>query len=339
MRLLLTLLWATLIQAQDPQFDVDSRLVMVPVTVTDSKGRPVDGLEPSDFRIYDNGVLQQVAVDTTGTGVAPIALVVAVQSSGISVPVLEKVQKIGVMIQPLITGERGCAALLTFDQEVQWRQECTSDADLLQGAFFKLQPGDYKTARMLDAVVESVKKLRTRPNVRRVLLLISESRDRGSETELQTAAMSAQAAGVTVYSFPYSAYTTAFTTKSSKSKDPEKNDLPRPNRTEPLSPKGRVPMPPPEQRVDILGGLGELMRLGKVKDIEVLASSTGGTSFSFTRQKALEAAIEKLGGELHSQYVLSFAPSDPTPGYHRIEVKIEGSSKHNVRARPGYWSR
>ena len=43
--------------------------------------------------------------------VAPIALVVAVQSSGISAAALAKVQKIGAMIQPLITGDRGRASL------------------------------------------------------------------------------------------------------------------------------------------------------------------------------------------------------------------------------------
>src|ERR1700730_8660857 len=129
------LAFAVSLAAQQPQFDVRSRLVLVPVTVTDPKGRSVDGLEAADFLVFDNGRPQKAAVDTIDTGVAPIALVMAVQSSGISAAILEEVQQIGGMIQPLISGERGCAGLVSFDQRVAWLQECTKDAAVFQRAF------------------------------------------------------------------------------------------------------------------------------------------------------------------------------------------------------------
>src|ERR1700732_886699 len=90
--LLVTMLTASL-AAQQSRFDVRSRLVLVPVTVTDPQGRSIGGLESSDFLLFDNGRAQKAIVDTIGTGVAPIALVIAVQSSGISAAVLEKVRK------------------------------------------------------------------------------------------------------------------------------------------------------------------------------------------------------------------------------------------------------
>jgi VWFA-related protein len=327
--------------AQDPQFGVQSRLVLVPVTVTDARGRSIDGLEPRDFVILDNGRPQTITVDTLATGVAPIALVVAVQSAGISAPVLAKTRKIGAMIQPLVTGERGCAALVSFDDRVQWVQDCTKDPEALSRAFYKLQPGEDKRARMLDAAHDAIEHLRRRSNVRRVLLLISESRDRGSETDLPTVMMDAQTAGVTIYAATYSAFKTAFTTKPSDAQTapryPKGPPLPR---NEPESPPGheRVPNPPPEQRVDILGGLGELVRLGNVNSAQVLTTGTGGVTFSFTRQKGLEEAIEKLGTELHIQYVVSFTPDHPDPGYHRLEVRLARRGEFRIRARPGYWS-
>lgn len=337
MRLSVAILLACTAGAQEPTFDAQSRLVLVPVTITDSKGRFVDGLEASDFLLYDNGVAQRTAVDTIATGVAPIALVVAVQSSGISVPVLAKVQKIGAMIQPLITGERGCAAVVSFDESLHWLQECTNDPDSIARAFAGLRPGEQKSARMLDAVHAAIHRLRQRPNARRVVLLISESRDRGSESELEAVVMAAQGAGVTIYAFTYSAFKTAFTTKQSKNETPPEPRLPRPNRTEPLSGKGRVPIPPSEQRMDILGGFEELARLGKVKDSEVLTEKTGGTTHSFARLKGLEDAVAKLGAELHSQYVLSFVPETKEPGYHHLQVKVQREGKFRVRTRPGYW--
>ena len=286
-------------------------------------------------------------MDTLATGVAPIALVVAIQASGISQAVLEKLYDVGAMIQPLVTGERGCAAVMSFSHRIVWIQECTNNENALAHAFDQVRPGSAKSARMLDAVHESIERLQQHPNSRRVLLLISESRDRGSDTPLEQVAVAAQTAGVTVYAATYSAFKTAFTSKSSPTVEPlSHNRPPMPgdeNNTvsggaPKCGPQGcpDAPLPPPEQRIDVLGGMGELVRLGKINTTQALAQGTGGATFPFTRLKGLEEAIQKLGAELHSQYLLSFTPENSTGGYHRLEVRVAGD--YRVRARPGYWS-
>ena len=50
--------------------------------------------------------------------------------------------------------------------------------------------------------------------MRRVLLLVSESRDRGSESDLALVTADAQSAGVTVYAATYSALKTGFTSRT-----------------------------------------------------------------------------------------------------------------------------
>jgi VWFA-related protein len=334
MKQLVVLMLPLCLGAQEAGFQAESRLVMVPVSVMDAKGRTIEGLEAPDFELLDNGHPQRVVVDSFATGVAPIALVTAVQASGISAAALEKIQKIGAMIQPLITGERGCGALVAFSERVRWLQDCTRDPEMLARAFQSLQPGEFKSGRMLDAAQQAIDRLRRRPKVRRVLLLISESRDRGSESDLESVVMAAQTAGVTIYAMTYSAFTTAFTTRSAV-RHPKQPRLPSKN---PVSIKGEVPIPPADQRMDILGGFSELARLGDVNTTEVLTTVTGGAVFPFTRQKGLENAIEKLGGELHTQYLLSFAPAAPIPGYHRIEVRVKRGVSLRVRARQGYWT-
>jgi VWFA-related protein len=338
--------FAASLAAQESRFEVRSRLVPVPATVTDLKGRSIDGLEASDFLVLDNGRPQKAVVDTIDTGVAPIALLIAVQSSGISAAVIEKVRTIGAMIQPLITGERGCAGLVSFAERVEWLQDCTKDPNALERAFHELRPvlrpGEDNEAHMLDGVQSAVEHLRRRPNARRVLLLISESRDRGSETALDVATAAAQSAGVTIYAATYSAFKTAFTSQAPVS---------HPRR--PLRPKGpndnmgtangappnkyNPKYNPQEQQVDVLGAIGELARLNQANTAEVLTKSTGGAMFPFTRQKALEEAIEKLGAELHTQYVLSFVPEASVPGYHTLEVRLARPGEFRIRARPGYW--
>ena len=329
-------------QEGQQRFDVQSRLVQVPVTVIDAKGKFVDGLEAGDFVILDNGqAVSQAAIDTIATGTAPIAIVIAIQSSGISTAALNKIRKVGSMIQPLITGDRGCAAVVSFASRVRWLAECTNDAFKVTSAFDRLQPGEEKAARMLDAVHEGIERLRRRAGSRRVLLLISESRDRGSEAQLDATVKEAQAAGVAVYSATYSAFKTALTAKPSDTAPVYLPSHPPSPPSRDGSPPGRenIPIPPPAQRVDIIGGIGELARLSQPETTKLFAAATGGVTLPFTRQKALEEAIEKLGVELHSQYVLSFPPpADAATGYHRLEVRVSGKSEYRVRARPGYWA-
>ena len=321
--------------AQESRFDAQSRLVLVPVTVTDREGRAVPGLEASDFLVFDNGRPRTPTVDTLDTGVPPIALVIAVQASGISAAVLEKVQKIEAMIQPLITGERGCVGLVSFADEVKRLQDCTKDPRAIEHAFLALRIGEHTAARMLDAVQASVEHLGRQQSARRVLLLISESRDRGSTVTLDAAARAAQGVGVTIYSATYSAFKTGFTSKAPVTPDrPAAAMEPPKDGSHPTQPNPKLP---PEERVDILGALRELGRLGDPNAAEVLTTSTGGTVLPFTRQKALEKAIHTLGNELHSQYVLSFVPEEDPAGYHAIEVRLRRPGAYRIRARPGYW--
>ncbi len=330
--------------AQEPRFGAQSRLVMMPVTVDDRSGHPVEGLEAADFIVLDEGRPQKVLLDTFGTGVAPIALVIAVQASDISAAVLENVWKIGPMIQPLITGESGCAAVVAFSERVDWLQECTKDPDAITRALRRIQPsGEVKTGRMLDASLEAIERLRKRPTDRRVLLLISESRDRGSDADLNTVAEAAQNAGVTVYAATYSAFKTAFTTRASAIGKPRPPKVPlnphEQTNTRDGSPAKKYDpyVPPPEQRADLLAALTELFRLRQPVTTDVLSNFTGGETYSFTRGRTLQEVIEKLGQDLHTQYIVSFRPESPEAGFHRLDVEVTRKGNYRVRTRPGYW--
>lgn len=67
----LAFLWAQ----ERPTFRVKVDLVVLSFTVTDSKGRYVNGLKPSDFRIYEDGIAQKI--NTFGEGNKPPVQVLA----------------------------------------------------------------------------------------------------------------------------------------------------------------------------------------------------------------------------------------------------------------------
>jgi len=74
--------------------------------------------------------------------------------------------------------------------------------------------------------------------------------------------------------------------------------------------------------------------------LEVAAAATGGAHLSTFKDRSIEKAIDEIGGELHSQYTLSYTPTGADSfGYHEIKVSVIGSDAKNmkIRARPGYY--
>jgi hypothetical protein len=71
--------------------------------------------------------------------------------------------------------------------------------------------------------------------------------------------------------------------------------------------------------------------------LEVATSATGGEHIATMRDKGIEAGLDKIGGELHAQYTLSYHPTGNSPyGYHEIRVEVD-RPKAIVRTRPGYY--
>ncbi len=67
-------------------------------------------------------------------------------------------------------------------------------------------------------------------------------------------------------------------------------------------------------------------------------NATGGAQFVFLKQKGLEDAISKISSDIHSQYLLSYKPSNGSEGgYHTILVTIDREPGYICRTRPGYW--
>jgi hypothetical protein len=96
------------------QFKSTVPLVFAPTTVTDSKGRYVDGIAPEDLILYDNNVPQPIHVDWTPL---PISVVVAVETAANSVAVIDKLGRAGILLTQLLAADTGETALLSFGDE------------------------------------------------------------------------------------------------------------------------------------------------------------------------------------------------------------------------------
>ena len=71
--------------------------------------------------------------------------------------------------------------------------------------------------------------------------------------------------------------------------------------------------------------------------LEVYTTYTGGRQYGFKTQKDLERAVSDLGEELHSQYLLTYTPTNQDEaGYHNIVVEVLRPGL-KIRARDGYY--
>src|SRR5689334_5402666 len=329
--------------AQQPRFIGGVNEVVTPVTVTDHDGNLVNGLQAYQFHLTDNDKEQDIHVDVT---YEPISLVVAVQANTSVDAILTQVRRIPELLSQFIIGDQGKAAVIAFDHRIQVLQPFTSDSNKINEAVKKIHAGSY-TSRMVDALGESVRMLSHEPkNRRRIVLLISETRDLGSEGKKREVLFAAEINNVEVYAVSMSRFAEVLTGK------------PKPPRPDPLPPTARQGTLPPNvpatpttvaQTFGQNGGRAEFMPLFKeilrdVKDIfvdnpvEVMTKGTGGKEYSFMSQRGLETALSDIGRELHSQYMITYTPNNANEaGFHEIEVVVTGVPRAKARTRPGYW--
>jgi VWFA-related protein len=311
----LSLLLVISVFAQEHTIRTNVPLVVIPVSVTDQRGHFVYDLTPADFTVLDNGVPRPVRVEAPDSITAPLALVVLVQTSDISDSALRKVEKVGTMIQDAVAGANGSTAVITFADRVKVAQDFTSDDAAIAAVFRSLQSVATRKGRLLDAVSKGLELLAQRPrNTRSMILIIGESKDRGSETKLQDLLLEIQRSRVTIYSLAYSAYLTAFTTR------------------------GAEYSPPEGGRGWILDSITEIVHATKQDTCKLLTGATGGRQLKFETKPKLENDLIRLGSDIHSRYMLTFSPPpDPSPGFHKITVEIRGRPQLQTEARPGYW--
>ncbi len=309
--------------------------VIAPTTVLDKKGSIVNGLNLNNFALYDNDKPQKIVQDVA---FQPISLVIAVQTNSGVENILPKIQKMGSVFETLVLGDDGEMALIAFDHRVRDIQDFTSDYKQISEAMKKLTLGA-SSARLNDAAMRGIRMLRNRPTSRRrVLVLITETRDQGSEARMKDVLLEAQFANTLIYTIDISSLMAGLTSHAQP---------PRPDPIPPEAhhlPTGNVMTPTEASQINLGNWSPAFVEIFRsVKGIfvdnpaEYYTKWTGGREYAFKTQRTLETAISDLGDELHSQYLLSYSPTNLSqPGYHNIRVEVNVSGL-KIRTRPGYW--
>ena len=204
----LALLGATDIYAQKPTAtpppaeenagQVKTFEVRLPVTVTRKKDL-VPGLTKDDFVVFEDGVQQDITYFTDEKTNPPVYVGVLMDTSPSTAGKMGFSKEAAAnFLYTVVQLRKDKAAFMTFDNEVNLRQDFTDKLDLLQKAVDNVKKTGSQTA-LYDAVWQFTdEKLRGVPG-RRVIVIITDGDDTFSRAELKDAIDIAQRTETTIF--------------------------------------------------------------------------------------------------------------------------------------------
>jgi len=317
-----TLLAATGDTRQPGPIQVYVDEVVVPVVVTDEKGRFVTDLRKEDFRIFDQGVEQQIEY-FSAERTEPVVIGFLIEQSNTMRLHWKQFQETAIeLVLALMSEQTGFYGyLISYSTTPELLVNTTQDPSEIVEKIRSLKPGG--GSALFDAIYLACTKrqlIEGEPiNPRRVLIIIGDGHDNASEHTLEQVIELAQRNLVTIYGVS----TVAFEAHQEE----ERNLLRLAQET-----GGRVEYPLNDVYKDVAGYLSKPSDAGNY----ALTVGTGGYA-AHLAQRMFES-ITAILGDLTTQYILRYRPTvtdDPRIFRQiRVEVNIPGVK---VRHRRGYY--
>jgi Ca-activated chloride channel family protein len=297
---------------EEPQFDendvvrVSTNLITVPTEVQDRNGRYVGNLRKDDFRIYENGVEQEVAYFASIEQPFTVALLLDV--SGSTQSQLQAIRTAANnFIKRLRPNDR--LMLVSFDGKINVLTEVVTLTQLRQK---KIRLDAVNEGTLLYDTVGFVlnQRLASLPG-RKAIVLLTDGVDNGSkQATLKKNIRSAEEANVVIYTVQY-------------------NTLPQ--------------LPARLSQIANLKAR-ESVRTKMIKEygigsnyLQFLADKTGGRLYRADSLLDVPQAFGAITDELGRQYSLGYYPNGRVQAGEKRDIKVvTRSSQHIVRARESY---
>ena len=307
----------------DEDFDVvrvTSNLVMVPVAVTDATGQPFRGLKVSDFRLEEEGRLQEIAqIGDPDEVPLDIALLIDVSGSTNARFDFEKEAAARFLQRVLKPVDR--ANIFVIDRTPIVRQTGASAA-MANTSLLSLQPASDKgPTAFFDTVIEASQFLleKAPPRHRRVILVISDGVDNFSENIKKLIGSTREEQDAISADAKLRIYNRAV---AEVQKEVQRADAVFYS----INPSGNT------MHLNVMTQRGQ-------EGMHKIADSTGGTAFVPERIEDLGTVFDRIAAELRAQYLLQYYSNSQSGGtqFRRIAVAVPGQAQLRVRARQGYY--
>jgi Ca-activated chloride channel family protein len=174
---------------------VEVQLILVPVTVTDPLGTPVSGLPREAFRLFENGVEQEIRSFSTED--APVSWTILFDASqSMAGKLAHSREAVKRFLDAARPGDE--YSLVEFKSQPNVLSGFTTDDQRLEGALLSIV-AESSTA-LFDAVYLGIHQLKRARNARKALLVLSDGGDNSSRyTEPEMKAL-VREADVGIYS-------------------------------------------------------------------------------------------------------------------------------------------
>jgi VWFA-related protein len=314
-------------QAEPPaaRIQVSVNEVIVPVTVTDDKGRFVSNLELKDFRVLDEGRPQRIRFFSHDQK-QPIVVGFLIDMSNNTRMHWKTYQDaILELVWNLLPGDKKYTGyLITYGNDAEMVVNTTWDSDKIADKIKKLKPGG--GAALFDAIYMACTKhevVQGEPyEPRRVIIVVGDGHDNASKKSIEEVLELAQRNLVTIYAMSTQAFGFAN----------DNQDVLERIATET---GGHVEYPLNSLYKDVSGYLSTPSDDGNY----ALTVGTGGYAAEISG--AIIKAVGGIGGEVTTQYVLRYIPdvdpeARPKPFRH-IKVEIPTLPNVKIHARNGYY--
>ncbi len=308
----------------DQPFRVQVNEVIVPITVTDEKGRFVSDLDKKDFKIFDEGKEQNIGFFTRERS-QPVVVGFLVDQSNASRMHWSKYQDAAIeLVLTLMPGDKKFSGyLIGYAQDADLIVNTTIDPEKLVEKIRKMKPGG--GAALYDAIYMACTRrdlVKGEPiEPRRVIVVMGDGHDNASKHTLDQVLELAQRNLVTIYCVS----TVGFGFNG----EGEKNLQRLAEET-----GGRVEYPLQGNYNDVSGYLSTPSDEGNY----ALKVGTGGYAAAIA--SGIFKAVANVTGEVTTQYIIRYIPSvDDTKkvkDFRKIEVKVDLANV-KVRARKGYY--
>jgi VWFA-related protein len=314
-------------EQENAKFFVESREVMLPVTVTDDRGYFVSNLTTSDFRVLDEGRPQRIKVFNHNER-QPIVIGFLLDLSSASAIHWKDYQEgVEQLIWALLPGEKNKyrqGYLITYGNEADLVVNTTWDGQSMVEKIEKMKPGG--SSALYDAIYmactsrEVVKGEPYEP--RRVIIIIGDGHNNASSKSLGEVIEIAKRQMVTIYGLSTVAY--GF--------DSAEQDV-------------------LERMAFETGGMVEYPLSGIYKDVSGYLSSPrdagnyayepGTGAYASAKLKNIITSVTHLQGELTTQYVLRYVPDidqeDRAKIFRHVKVELPNLPNALVKTRDGYY--
>jgi VWFA-related protein len=310
-------------QQKPGALSVNVNEVIVPVTVTDEKGRFVTDLDKDDFQVFDENKSQQISYFSRERNQPVVVGFLVDQSNANRLHWQKFKEAVEELIYTLLPGEpKYSGYLIGYSTEAELLANTTTDAEKLLEKVRKMKPGG--GAALFDSVYiacTSRTLVRGEPvEPRRIIVVIGDGHDNASKKNLEEVLELAQRNLVTVYCVS----TTAF----GFSQEGEKNLTRLAEET-----GGRVEYPLEGVYKDVSGYLSTPSDEGNF----ALKVGTGG--YAAAVASGLFKAVANVAGEVTTQYIIRYTPdsTDVKKTFRRIRVEVGRYPNVKIRARTGYY--